>query len=219
VCLALLVFGVAGLCAWYYPPNIRDTPYLKGSIDLLLPEMQTNLNFTATNFTPGQKARLEEQARYVSGRINHHFRMMQYYYSNYYVALFLGSVYGGFAAISLLLLTKVGWEKGGPCLVTVFLTTTVCVIFFFAFPAWSQKEQNATKNKALYVRYLGLLPDPHTFVAINDYDRDSKSTNAVTFKEFILHLDSEMKKANDIAVAFDATKGPIYNLATDKALK
>ena len=145
--------------------------------------------------------------------------MMQFYYSNYYVALFLGSVYGGLAAISLFLLTRVGWDKGGRCLPTFFLTTTVCGVFFFAFPAWCQMDQNATKNKALYVRYLGLLTDARTFVAINDYDRDSKSTNAVTFNEFILHLDSEMKRANDIAVAFDATKGPIYNLSTDKALK
>ncbi len=58
-----------------------------------------------------------------------------------------------------------------------------------------------------------------TFVAINDYDRGSKATNAVTCSEFILHLDRELKTANDIAVAFDATKGPIYNITTGKTEK
>jgi hypothetical protein len=217
--IALLVFGTAGIGAWYYPRSVRQTPSLKEAVEFLFPEMQSNLTFSVTEVTPAQKSRLQDQATHISNRANHHFKMMQYYYSNYYVSLFLGSVYGGLAAISLFLLTRAGWEASGRCLRSFFLATTVCGIFFFAFAAWCEMDQNATKNKALYVRYLGLLTDARTFVAINDYDRDLKATNAVTFNQFILHLDSEMKKANDIAVAFDATKGPIYNIAAGKGDK
>jgi len=179
----------------------------------LLAELNTNFTFSITNIDAGQKSRVQEQARHITGRANHHFRVMRYYYTNYYVSLLLGSIYGGLAALSLVLLTKAGWKEGGRCLASFFLTTTLCTTFFFTFPTWCKMDENVTKNKALFVRYVGLLNDARTFAAIGDYARDPQSTNKVSVTDFILRMDSEMKRANDIAVAFDATKGPVYNLS------
>src|SRR6185369_16163202 len=97
---------------------------------------------SVTNVAPEQKARIEEQVRHVAGRANHHFKVMQFYYTNYYVSLLMGSIYGGLAALSLVLLTKAGWKEGGRCLASFFLTTTVCTTFFFTFPAWCSMNDN-----------------------------------------------------------------------------
>src|SRR6266566_1591048 len=205
ILIAFLVFGIAAVAAWVYPRYIRTKGDPSEWIKLLEPEMNaTNFVFAATGIAPQEKARLEEQVRHIGGRAEHHFRVMQYYYSNYYVSLLLGSVYGGLAALSLVLLTKAGWQEGGRCLTSFFLTTTVCTTFFFTFPAWCQMDSNVTKNKALYVRYVGLLNDARTFAAIGSYAQDPQPTNQITVTNFILRLDTEMRKANDIAVAFDA---------------
>ncbi len=217
--IALLVFGVAVALAWFYPSYIRKKGDPSKWAELLQTEMiATNFTYAATGVPPDQKARIEEQARHVGNRAEHHFKVMQYYYTNYYVSLLLGSVYGGLAAISLVLLTKAGWKEGGSYLASFFLTTTVCTTFFFTFPTWCQMDSNVTKNKALYVRYVGLLNDVRTFAALGTYAQDPQPTNQITVTNFILRMDTEMRKANDIAVAFDASKGPIYNLS-DKVPK
>ena len=217
--ISTFVFGTAALAALLYPPYIRQEGDPHNWVVPLLPEMTNSISFASTNLPAEQSSRLEEQARYVSGRATHHFRVMQFYYTNYYVALLLGSVYGGIAAMSLFLLTKAGWQQGGKCLGSLFLTTTVCTTFFFTFPTWCRMDETVTKNKALYVRYVALLNDMRTFLATGNFAQDPQPTNAPTAANFILRMDNEMKKANDIAVTFDATKGPIYNLSAEKTPK
>ncbi len=219
VLLAVIIVTSAAVSAFFLPRLIRNDGEPHKWAELLRPEMRDNLTFGVTAAQPAEQKRLKEQVEHIANRANHHFEVMQFFYTNYYVSLLLGSIYGGLAALSLVLLTKAGWKEGGRCLASFFLTTTVCTTFFFTFPTWCKMDENATKNKALYVRYVGLLNDARTFGAIGDYAQDPQPTNTMSITNFILRMDSEMKKANDIAVAFDATKGPIYNLSTEKPMK
>ena len=66
--IAAIIFGVAAISAWLYPPYIRQKGDPHEWVQPLLPEMTNSVAFTMTNLPPEQKSRLEEQARFVAGR-------------------------------------------------------------------------------------------------------------------------------------------------------
>lgn len=214
----LICFGVLAttfLLAFFLPEWVRNYGAPHDWSQRLMPEMTNNLALEFAGASVPERQRLLEQVQSLSGRAEHHFQVMQYFYTMYYVSLLLGSICAGLAAIALLLISKAGWEKSNPCLISFFLATTVCTIFFVAFPKLCKHEENVSKNKLLYLKYVGLLNDARTYAATGDYVRDDKSTNTVSTLDFIKYLDAEMKRANDIAVSFDPGKFPVYKISTE----
>jgi hypothetical protein len=75
-----------------------------------------------------------------------------------------------------------------------------------------KQEENVSKNKLLYLKYVNLLHEMRTHALYNPICQ----TNAAGPTNFVAYIDGEMARANDIAVAFDPTKFPTFkNLATD----
>ena len=175
-------------------------------------EMSSNLTLTLPVATTNEQTRFQEQVNHVSQRAQHHFDVMQFFYLNHYMQLMLAAIFGGLLAVALALLTKVGWTGANPYLISAFLSTSVCTAFFLAFPSVCKMEENVAKNKALYIRYVSLLNEARTYAAVTTFVQEAKTTNKFSSTDFILHMDKEMKSANDIAVSFDPTKFPTYKI-------
>lgn len=217
--LSAAVLAAAIFSAIYFPEEMvtkGHAPYVW--VGHLAPEMGSNLNLSLPAASTNENMRFAEQVQHLSNRAKHHFSVMQFFYLNYYMQIMLACIFGGLSAISLFLLTKAGWEKANRYLVSFFLMTTVCTAFFLAFPNVCKMDENVAKNKALWLKYISLLDDARTFAAITNYVQVTPQTNTITPSRFILYLDEEMRKANDIVVSFDPTKYPNYNKAlTEKS--
>jgi hypothetical protein len=162
--------------------------------------------------------RIQEQAEIVANRATHHFSVMNYYLVTYYSNLLLGCIFGGLSAISLVLVTRRGWDNSGGCLIAFFLSTAACSTFFLAFTKVCQMDETAKANKVLYLKYATLLNDARTFAATGDYARNGE-TNKVSAVDFIRHVDEEVGKVGDIAVSFDPARVPIYEFSKGQAKK
>lgn len=224
VFISFALFLTASLLAFYLPKAVRDAEGQAWAKPIEA-EKQRAPSLTSIEGPEGQKVRLGEQVQDIIGRAEHHFTVMLYFQSNYYVGILLRNIFAGLAALSLFLVSRRGWEQANPCVVSFFLTVSACAAFFIAFPDMFKQEENVTKNKALYLNYVALLNEVHTFVATGDYPQEEKKANRdklsdttvpATLSQFIKHLNDELKKSNDIAVAFDTGKFAIYKFATDK---
>lgn len=227
ILVSAVLFVTAFLLAFYLPKSVRDAEVREWSKPLE-PEMQRALTTNVLAALEGseiQKSRLVEQTGDIIGRAEHHWKVMAYFQSNYYVGILLRNIFAGLAAIAIFLVARKGWELAGPLLISFALTTSVCAMFFTAFPLMFKQEENFGKNKALYLRYVALLNEIHTYVATGHHpQRNSKAADekraeakdGSPLAAFIVHLNDELATANDIAIAFDPNKGAIYKFSTDK---
>jgi hypothetical protein len=175
-------------------------------------ETSATLTFGPQLTDQNVKQRLQAQATTLSGRAEFHKAVMLYFISNYYSAILLAAICGGIAAATLVLVSKNGWTQAHPYAVATFLTASACATFFLAMPALFKQEENVSKNKLLYLKYVNLLHEMRTHALFNPL----RQTNAAGSTNFIAYVDGEMAKANDIAVAFDPTKFPTFkNIAAD----
>jgi hypothetical protein len=215
-----LVLTIAILSGLFFPQWMTKPNYAPSDwADALKSEMTNSVKYSQSTPTTGETLRLLEQVQHISNRAKHHFDVMQFFYLNYYVELLLGSIFGGLSALALVLLTKTGWDRADRYLISFFLTTTVSAAFFIGFPKLCKMDENVAKNKALYVKYVSLLNDARSFVTVGDFVQDTKPATPLSTKEFILRLDAEMKKANDVVVSFDPGKFPVYKISTDNSGK
>jgi hypothetical protein len=218
ICAAVL--STATLLGLFYPQWIREHGAPGDWIGPLEPEIRTNLVLRfATPIGTNENARIQDQVVVVACRALHHFRVMNYYLTTYFTDLLLGCFFGGLSAISLAIITRRGWDNSSGCLISFFLSTTICTTFFFAFPNVCQMDYTAKANKLLYLRYAGLLQEARTFAAIGSYPRADATTNTPSARDFIMHIDEELRKVGDVAVSFDPGRIPIYDLSTEKEKK
>ena len=154
--------------------------------------------------------RLQAQANTLSGRARFHKEVMLYFISNYYSGIIMAAFCGGMAAVMLVVASKNGWTNRHA--LAMFLMASAFTTFFVAFPALFKQEENASRNKVLYVKYVNLLNEMRTHASC----KPVCYTNTVGLTNFLAYIDGEMAKANDIAVAFDPTKIPTFaNFAPD----
>jgi hypothetical protein len=217
VIVSALVFLLSFVFAFWLPEGIRKDE-AKNWKEPLLKEMTNLPSVDSVDGSEPEKGRLKEQVTFLVNRADHHFQIMMYFYSNYYVDLLLCAILSGWAALSLFLVSRAGWDKTHPVLMGFFLSTTVCAAFFFGFSKMCKQEENVAENKALFLKYVELLNDARTFVATQDYtgrSRSDEESGPVTTAAFILYLDQEMKKANNIMISFDPEKIPAFKISDD----
>jgi hypothetical protein len=212
--LGVLVLIGAGLSALYFPQTMKQKDYATDRwTRVLMPEVSSNLSLSLPgSATTNEQRRFQEQVQHVSNRALHHFDVMQFFYMNHYMQLMLAAIFGGLATIALTLLSKSGWNTANPYLVSFFLTASIATAFFIAFPNMCKMDENVAKNKSLYMKYVALLNDARSYTAVTNFAQGTKITNSMPACDFILYLDGEMKKANDIAVSFDPSKFPVYKI-------
>lgn len=227
VFISVVFFLGAFLVSFYVPQSVRNTEGQEWSVPLE-PEMRRTPSQAALADVKGseiQKSRLSQQVQDIIGRAEHHWKVMAYFQSNYYTGILLRNILGGLAALSIFLVSRNGWERSHPVLVSFALTTSVCTAFYAAFPLMFKQEENFAKNKALYLNYVALLNEVHTYVATGHYpqgdkqakgEKPSETSCCTPLAEFVVHVNDEMARVNDIAIAFDPNKGAVYKFSTDK---
>jgi hypothetical protein len=153
-----------------------------------------------------EKTRLIEQVRTIRGRAIHHFIVMRYFYSRYYMAISIGMITGILAAVALLFITKKGWDQSNQYIKTVLITATAITAYFGAFPAVFQQSQNIADNKKLYLQYIALHDEVMSFLP----SQENISGEAKKVSEFIDYIDKQLVQLNTFAIGFDDTKVPDY---------
>ena len=221
VLIGAAVLSVAIALAFWLPAWFR-TELMNKWVKPLDGELHRAPSLASIEGPENQKARLSEQVQDIVGRAEHHLKVMGYFLSNYYVGILLRNIFSGLGALALFLITKDGWEEADASLVSVFLITSVCAAFFIAFPRMFKQEENVAKNKALYLKYVALLHDVHTFAATGHFPQKMAKGNQSSpdrdgaLAAVIEYLNEELKKSNDIAVAFDAGKFAVYKFEPDE---
>lgn len=137
------------------------------------PEPEIKLAFDEkVSASPQQQARLQEQLRESIDRTKHHLAVMRFFYTRYYVAIILFSMTGALAAVSLVLISKRGWEDSNEYVITVFFLMTALTICFGSFPGLFQQDKNIADNKALYLKYSALTNEIISYAVTGEATQD-----------------------------------------------
>lgn len=157
--------------------------------------------------TDAEKGRLAQQVETIRGRAEHHFTVMKYFYSRYYMSIVEMLIFGIPAAVALLFITKDGWnDTNNQYVKTVFLTATAITAFFAAFPPVFQQNQNIADNKKLYLQYVALHDEVMSYLTL----QQNINGEPKTASEFIHYLDKQLIQLNTFAIGFDDSKVPNY---------
>jgi hypothetical protein len=153
-----------------------------------------------------EKNRLLEQVRTIRGRALHHFTVMKYFYSRYYMAISVVLISGILGAVALLFITKHGWDQANQYVKTVLITAVAITAYFSAFPPVFQQSQNIADNKKLYLQYMALHDEVMSFLPLQEnINGEPKKAS-----EFIHYIDKQLVQLNTFAIGFDDTKVPNY---------
>lgn len=158
------------------------------------------------NASESERARLLDQIKTIRGRAIHHFSVMKFFYSRYYMAISVVLVSSVITAIALLFITRAGWDNASPYVITVFITAAALTAYFGAFPPVFQQSQNIADNKKLYLQYIGLHDEVMSFLSL----QQNLNGEAKTASEFIHYVDKQLIQLNTFAIGFDNTKVPNY---------
>jgi len=165
-------------------------------------------SFTASE---SEKERLLEQIRTIRARARHHFSVMKFFYSRYYMAISIVLVLGLIAAIALFFITKNGWNEAKSYLKTVFITATALTTYLGAFPRVFQQSQNIADNKKLYLQYIALHDEVMSYFSLQQNLNGEEKKPA----EFIHYIDKQLINLNRFAIGFDDTKVPNHKGSFD----
>ena len=164
------------------------------------------------NASESEKARLLEQVKTIRGRAIHHFSVMKFFYSRYYMAISLVLVTGVITAIALFFITKNGWDHVPSQFVkTVFITAAALTVYFGAFPPVFKQSQNIADNKKLYLQYMALHDEVMSYLSV----QEGLNGEQKTAPQFIHYLDKQLIELNTFAIGFDDTKIPNYKSTFD----
>jgi len=149
-----------------------------------------------------RRKRLLAQYAEIQGRMLHHIEITAEFFANYYMAINMVSIMGAVAGICLLFMGSKGWEKASPYVETLWVYTTVMAAYYLSLIVVFRQQDNISDNKALYLRYVALGNELLTYCATGT----SNVTPSETTEEFILRMDEQMARINNIAIGFDYTK-------------
>jgi hypothetical protein len=160
-----------------------------------------------------EKQRILEQLQKIQSRQKVTINVVKFFYIEYYIAISMASVSAVIAAICLLLISKVGWEKAKNPTVNIFIVSSAIFILFSTFIVMFKQESNITENKKLYLAYAALEDRIISYLVTNEFlvNKGSSESQKITKPtQVIQSIDSELATLNNIAIGFDSTKIPNY---------
>lgn len=205
IILIVLLLLPVGLAVWRLPEKTRQQS-LEDYEQLMPDANKVSPEFINADGTQEEKERLKEQLKEIRLRGKHHAKVALFFGSNYYMAITVSLFAGAVAAIALLLITKSGWDKTNPYVITTFLVMSATAACFGAFPGIFQQEANMANNKTLFLSYVALEHETISY-ATTGQDVDGQKKTAA---EFIHHLDKELRRLNSVAVTLDHSKMPAF---------
>jgi hypothetical protein len=163
--------------------------------------------------TEVEKQRILEQIQKIQSRQKVNINVVKFFYIEYYISISMASVSAVIAAICLLLISKVGWEKAKNPTVNIFIVSSAIFILFSTFIFMFKQESNITDNKKLYLAYAALEDRIISYLVTKEFfvNKGSSESQKITKPtQVIQSIDSELATLNNIAIGFDSTKIPNY---------
>jgi len=163
----------------------------------------------ALKATEAEKTRLLKQIEDVHKKAKIHLDVTRFFYVQYYLSISLLSNAAIVAAITLLFISKQGWEKSSRKLIYVFVVASGITALFSAFIVVFQYDSNIKDNKQLYIAYTALEDKILSYFSTGQFAikiNPGKPGNLKETVQVIQQIDSEIAALNNIAVGFDSTK-------------
>lgn len=151
--------------------------------------------------TPAEKARMVEQFMLIQARIRTHAKVMGLFFSLNFVSLGTIGVAAGMTAISLVFISKSGWEKMNNAVINVFITATGLVILHSNLVFIFKFQENIKLNGEFYSEYTAMANSMLSYWAIQPTLVDGMSP-----AEYILLTDQQLAELGRISLEFDADR-------------
>ena len=152
--------------------------------------------------TTDQGRRLGDQMTKVQGLIQHHGRVMAFFFEAYYTSICVILFAGAFVAIAMFFIATSGWSQANQYVKTVFVVMSALVAFYGLWPPVFQQEKNISDNKALFLEYETLQNE----IASYPVTRSNLKNEQKDPSDFINYVDSELARIGNVAIGFDYTK-------------
>ena len=120
------------------------------------------------------------------------------------MSIIMASISGIVAAVSLLFISKSGWDDISSFVKMIFIIFTCSAIFYGAFPSIFKHKENIEQNKKLYIAYTNLENQ------ILSYVSTGKNTDqiSVTVSDFIIIVNKQLDELNSIPIELDPSAIP-----------
>ncbi|WP_424103301.1 hypothetical protein [Moorena producens] len=169
----------------------------------LLPPTET-VAYTETipDAAPLEQERIGAQIQEIQARDQRHFKMMTFFYNNYYMSKLMTYGTAIVAGICLLFIIRSGWNSTHPYVINIFVVVSASAILFGNLPGLFRYEDSIVNNKQLYLNYASLKNEVSSyFVTGQDIDG-----NPIEMKYFINHIDKELSRLNRLPIGFERTR-------------
>ncbi|MBW4636926.1 MAG: hypothetical protein KME05_01605 [Gloeocapsa sp. UFS-A4-WI-NPMV-4B04] len=197
-----------------YNPMSQQIPEQLSSKDK---NLQAYIN-KLPNATLAEKARLFEQLKEIQNRARSHISVARAFYIWNYQSLSIAAVSSIVAAVSLLFLSRRGWDGSNKYVINVFIVSFSITVVVGVFPALFKQEENISNNTRTYLAYIALDNRLNSYIATQEFTglkpaNTSNSTQLLpvkNIKDVIRSVDDELATLNNIYIGFDASKIPNY---------
>lgn len=197
-----------------YAPMSQQIPAQISSKDK---NLQAYIN-KLPNAALAEKARLFEQLKEIETRARSHISVARAFYIWNYQSLSIAAVSSIVAAVSLLFLSRRGWDGSNKYVINVFIVSFGITVVVGVFPALFKQEENISNNTRTYLAYIALDNRLNSYIATQEFTglkpvNTSDSTQLIpvmNIKNVIRSVDDELAALNNIYIGFDASKIPNY---------
>ena len=177
--------------------------------------------------------RANEQYETIQLRKRFHVELLTGFYKAYSWSILAVLFSAPFAAIALLLLGQAGLTAASTALKATFFATTITAAVAASIPSIFGHQSSISANQALFLAYEDLGNQMKTYYD-SGYRNTAKDTTSGTAKtpadscgtpcvatpteirKVLGHIDDEMKRLNQIAIAIDSSKIPAFTINTGK---
>ncbi|AOX00745.1 hypothetical protein BJP34_16000 [Moorena producens PAL-8-15-08-1] len=169
----------------------------------LLPPTET-VAYTETipDAAPLEQERIGAQIQEIQARDQRHFKMMTFFYNNYYMSKLMTYGTAIVAGICLLFIIRSGWNSTHPYVINIFVVVSASAILFGNLPGLFRYEDSIVNNKQLYLNYASLKNEVSSYL-VTGQDIDG---NPIEMKYFINHIDKELSRLNRLPIGFERTR-------------
>lgn len=195
-----------------YAPTSQQIPEEVSSIEK---KVQVYID-KLPNATLAEKARLFDQLKEIQNRARSHISVAKAFYIWNYQSLSIAAVSSIVAAVSLLFLSRKGWDGSNKYVVNVFIVSFGITVVVGVFPALFKQEENISNNTRTYLAYIALDNRLNSYIATQEFtglkpaNIGNSTVPVKNIKNVICSVDDELATLNNIYIGFDASKIPNY---------
>ncbi|AFY38245.1 hypothetical protein Lepto7376_1931 [[Leptolyngbya] sp. PCC 7376] len=131
-----------------------------------------------------------------------HSDVMALFYARYFATLYIISIGAVASSLSLLTISKSGWENASKYLSNVFIVSTGIVVLYGNLMVSLDYKRNITNNERLSISYSLIIEEILSYLATGQ----NKVGEEMEMSQFIHYIDNEISNVYEITLDFDDAK-------------